>query len=66
MGHKKLSIEEKARCLNLLEEGWFIIDVATDMKVSSYYVCNGDNLVAVNCSQNFCFNQESCACVEKS
>ncbi|KAB7496724.1 hypothetical protein Anas_08932, partial [Armadillidium nasatum] len=32
----------------------------------SYYLCNGDELVPVNCSDNFCFNQESCACVQKS
>ncbi|KAL7645191.1 UNVERIFIED_CONTAM: hypothetical protein RMT77_003576 [Armadillidium vulgare] len=40
MGRKKLSIEEKTRCLTLLEEGKSVIDVATDMKVSRQSIYN--------------------------
>ncbi|RXG59160.1 hypothetical protein Avbf_05928, partial [Armadillidium vulgare] len=31
----------------------------------SYFLCSGDDLIPVNCSDTLCFDQELCGCVDK-
>ncbi|KAB7495446.1 hypothetical protein Anas_10711 [Armadillidium nasatum] len=30
-----------------------------------YFLCSGDDLIPVNCSDTLCFDQELCGCVDK-
>ena len=40
MGRNKLTMEEKSRALTLLEQGWSVIRVAADLKVTRRVIYN--------------------------